>query len=164
MKKIAWIISIVFVASLAWAQTDKLNPEKKTMEFFPASSLVITNTNGTIYPEIKSGDKVVFQFTRQAAENPMVSDDEMTESLVFEADANWKTFEYRKKILLSKATYQLGCFCAERGYFTVTGGYIKGKKLANGNYLIDANVSITFKNGTKKSFKFKGTFNPVHAG
>ncbi len=164
MKKLVWILSLLVATNVVWAQTDKLNPEKKIMEFFPASSLVITNTNGTLYPEIKSGDKVVFQFTRQAAENPMVSDDEMTESLVFEADANWKTFEYRKKILLSKATYQLGCFCAERGYFTVTGGYIKGKKLANGNYSIEANVSVTFKNGTKKIFKFKGEFKAVHAG
>ena len=163
MKKLLVMFGTLLSLS-ALAQTDKLNPEKITREFFLQKTIELKGNEGTVFPEMKAGDKVVFQYSKQSAENPMVSDDEMFESVLFEANAEWNSFEFRKKMVLSKATYQLGCFCVERGYFEIKSGYIKGKKLRNGNYFIEANVAFTFKNGQSKSIKFKGEFKVVHAG
>jgi hypothetical protein len=163
MKKL--LVTFCTILSLsAFAQTDTLTLEKITREFFPHQTIELKTNEGRVVPEMKAGDKVVFQYSKQSAENPMVSDDEMFESVLFEANAEWNSFEYRKKMALSKATYQLGCFCVERGYFEIKKGYIKGKKLRNGNYFIEANVTFTFKNGQSKSIKFKGEFKAVHAG
>jgi hypothetical protein len=163
MKKL--FVTFCTILSLnAFAQTDTLTPEKITREFFLHQTIELKTNEGRVVPEMKAGDKVVFQYSKQSSENPMVSDDEMFESVLFEANAEWNSFEYRKKMALSKATYQLGCFCVERGYFEIKKGYIKGKKLRNGTYLIEANVTFTFKNGQSKSIKFKGEFKAVHAG
>jgi hypothetical protein len=83
---------------------------------------------------------------------------------LFEVDSSWNKFVFKKKIAMSKATYQLGCFCIGRGYHIIDGGFIKGRKLTNGNYLIEADVFIKYDNGVKKKIKFKGEFKAVNEG
>lgn len=165
MKKLLFVLICLVSVDLP-AQEDKLNPEKSTFVFFRDKTILLSGTQAerSLYPEMKEGSKVVFHYTKQHAEDPAMSDDEMTESVMFEVDASWNSFIFIKKLPMSKATYHLGCFCAERGYFNITGGYIKGKKLANGNYLIEADASITFNNGVKKAIRFKGEFSPANAG
>ena len=153
------------LTTVVFAQTETLTKEKITLEFFPKSGLTLVESDGELgHPEIRnSKDMVVIQYNKHHAENPEVSDDEFHESLMFEVPAAWNSFVFRKKIKQSKAIYQMGCFCVERGYYEVQEGVITGKKLSNGNYYITADVSIVFKNGTKKTIKFKGEFKSVHA-
>lgn len=156
----------VFISLLLTAQGDKMNPEKITNVFFKNKTinLVGAQSDRSLYPDMKAGNMVVFHYTKKHAENPDMSDDEMSESVMFEVDASWNNFIFMKKLPMSKATYNLGCFCVERGYFNITGGYIKGKKLANGNYYIEADATITYNNGNKKAIKFKGEFSPADEG
>ncbi len=163
MKNLLLTISL-FATTLVFAQNDSINPERITYEFFSGKSIDIKKNEGSIYPEMISGDKIVFQYSKQHAERPAISDDEMYESLLFEVDSTWKKFTFKKKMALSKATYQLGCFCIGRGYHIIDGGYIKGRKLTNGNYLIEADVFIKYETGVKKKIKFKGEFKAVNAG
>lgn len=163
-----YILSIVIVlASLnLFAQNEETNPEKITYVFFKNKTinLVGNQADRSLYPDMKEGKKVVFHYTKRHAESPAMSDDEVSESVLFEVDATWNSFVFMKKLPMSKATYNLSCFCVERGYFDITGGYIKGKKLANGNYQIEADATITFNNGTKKTVQFKGEFSPADEG
>jgi hypothetical protein len=163
MKNLFLLISLL-IGTFVFAQNDSINPERVSYEFFSGKSIDIKKNEGSIYPEMISGDKIVFQYSIQHAERPAISDDEMFESVLFEVDSNWKKFTFKKKMALSKATYQLGCFCIGRGYHVIDGGYIKGKKLTNGNYLIEADVFIKYDTGVKKKIKFKGEFKSVNAG
>ena len=162
MRNIILIITL-FISTALFAQRDSINPETVKYEFFTAKNINLLNNEGSIYPEVKDGNMVVFQYSKRHAENPMISDDEMYESLVFEVDSTWRNFVFKKKMALSKATYQLGCFCIGRGYHIIDGGTIRGKKLANGNYYITADVYIKFETGVKKKIKFKGEFKPIDA-
>jgi hypothetical protein len=163
MKNLFLLISLL-TGTLVFAQNDSINPERVSYEFFSGKSIDIKKNEGSIYPEMISGDKIVFQYSKQHAERPAISDDEMFESVLFEVDSTWKKFTFKKKMALSKATYQLGCFCIGRGYHIIDGGYIKGRKLTNGNYLIEADVFIKYDTGVKKKIKFKGEFIAVNAG
>lgn len=163
MKNLFLLISLL-TGTLVFAQNDSINPERVSYEFFSGKSIDIKKNEGSIYPEMISGDKIVFQYSKQHAERPAISDDEMFESVLFEVDSTWKRFTFKKKMALSKATYQLGCFCIGRGYHIIDGGYIKGRKLTNGNYLIEADVFIKYDTGVKKKIKFKGEFKAVNAG
>ncbi|MBP9185833.1 MAG: hypothetical protein KBE91_02000 [Bacteroidia bacterium] len=159
-----FLIFTLFFGTVLFAQQDSINPERVTYEFYKAKTIIHINNEGSVYPEIKDGNMVVFQYNKHHAENPMISDDELHESLMFEVDSTWRNFVFKKKMALSKATYQLGCFCIGRGYHIIDGGTIRGKKLANGNYYITADVYIKFETGVKKKIKFKGEFKPVNAG
>lgn len=163
MKNLFLLISLL-TGTLVFAQNDSINPERVSYEFFSGKSIDIKKNEGSIYPEMISGDKIVFQYSKQHTERPAISDDEMYESVLFEVDSTWKKFTFKKKMALSKATYQLGCFCIGRGYHIIDGGYIKGRKLTNGNYLIEADVFIKYDTGVKKKIKFKGEFKAVNAG
>ncbi len=163
MKNLLLIVSLL-TGTFVFAQNDSINPERITYEYFSAKSINIKNNEGSIYPEMVSGNKIVFQYSKQHAERPAISDDEMYESILFEVDSSWNKFVFKKKIAMSKATYQLGCFCIGRGYHIIDGGFIKGRKLTNGNYLIEADVFIKYDNGVKKKIKFKGEFKAVNEG
>jgi hypothetical protein len=163
MRNLFLLISLL-TGTLIFAQNDSINPERVSYEFFSGKSIDIKKNEGSIYPEMISGDKIVFQYSKQHAERAAISDDEMYESVLFEVDSTWKKFIFKKKMALSKATYQLGCFCIGRGYHVIDGGYIKGRKLTNGNYLIEADVFIKYDTGVKKKIKFKGEFKAVNAG
>jgi hypothetical protein len=164
--KLLHFLLCLFIGSFAMAQGDKMNPEKISYTFTAGKTIQLLGNEKerSLYPEVKQGNMVVFNYTKRSAENPDITDDEQTESVLFEVAPSWNSFVFRKKLPMSKATYNLGCFCVERGYFNITGGYIKGKKLVNGNYLIEADATITFSTGVVKSIKFKGEFTPANAG
>ncbi len=165
MKK--WLsLSLVFMVTLYMdAHQLQTSPMKETFEWFGNKTINQINNEGQYYTELKEGDKVVLQYSKSYPQDDNIADDEMYESLLFEVDANWKNFVFRNKINLSKATYNLGCFCAERGYYQVQNGdgFIRGKKLSNGNYEIEASLTVTIKNNAKRKLKFKGIFKPVYA-
>lgn len=163
MKKSLYLFVATILNTIANAQTDLKNPERKMYEFFPSSKIEVIQNADNFYPEIKAGEKVVFKYTFHASENPMVTDDELSENVIFEVDASWNSFVFIKKLAMAKPMYQLGCFCAERGYYEITGGKIRGKKLKNGNYAIAGKVTMQFKNGVTKTIAFDGIFKSVHA-
>lgn len=165
MKKILFIVALVCSFRLAaQEEQDTLTPEQITYEYFTGQTIELKNNEGRVYPEMKAGNKLVFQYSKRSAENPRISDDEMYESVVFEVDSSWKKFTFKKKLSLSKATYNLGCFCIGRGYYQVNSGTIKGRKLDNGNFYVEADLTIVYSGGNKRRIKFKGEFKAVHAG
>lgn len=165
MKKILFIVALVCSFRLAaQEEQDTLTPEQVTYEYFTGQTIELKDNEGRVYPEMKAGDKLVFQYSKRSAENPRISDDEMYESVVFEVDSSWKSFTFRKKIAQSKATYNLGCFCIGRGYYKVNRGTIKGRKLSNGNFYVEADLTVTYSSGNKRRIQFKGEFKAAHAG
>jgi len=160
-KSAAMFVVLCLFLWQASALQENLNPEKIERLVFSSKTIELLDNEGNLVPQMKPGNMVVLQYSKQHAEDPNMSDDELHESVLFEVNPAWNSFVYRKKIALSKATYQLGCFCAERGYYRITGGFIRGKKLANGKYYIQADVSFTFKNGVTKKIKFSGEFKPA---
>jgi hypothetical protein len=163
MMKQLVVSFLLLMGVQAIAQTEQVNPEVLTYTFYKNKTIHVNGNQQerTLNAEMDSGNKVVFQFVKKHAENPLITDDEMVETLTFEVDASWRSFIFIKKLPMSKATYKLGCFCVERGYFNVTGGYIRGRKLANGNYYIEADAVYTFNNGVQKNLTFKGEFTPA---
>lgn len=160
---------LIIFTCLLWqfsvqAQTDSITPARISYEFFGNKTLNISLNEKKIYPEMKDGKMVVFQYSKQHAENPEISDDELYESVQFEVDPTWNNFIFRKKLDLCKPVYNFSCFCIGRGYYKPVSGYIKGKKLPNGNYLIEGDLTIKYETGTTKKVTFKGEFKPVHAG
>lgn len=160
------VILLCVWSLLAGAQGERMNPEKISYTFTKNKRIEWKGSEAdrSFYPEVQDGNMVVFTYTKQSAENPDMTDDEKSESIMFEVNPSWNSFIFIKKLPMSKATYNLGCFCAERGYFKISGGYIRGRKLANGHYFVEADAEITFSNGVKKSVKFKGEFTPADAG
>jgi hypothetical protein len=161
----ATIFSYFILLSLgAFAQQDTLVPARLTYEFFSNKTIDVVKQENAIYPELKDGNMVVFQYSKQHAQNPAVSDDEIYESVQFEVNATWNSFIFKRKLKMSKAIYNLGCFCIGRGYQEPFSGYIKGKKLPDGTYAIDADLTIKYETGVTKQIKFSGIFKPAHAG
>lgn len=133
---------------LASAQKDSvaMNPAKRTYQVLKNQEITIMETNEgrDIFPEMIKGKKLVFQYQYKAAENPMMTDDELFESIMFQVEPFTKSFTLKGDALLkSNATFNRSCFCRDRGYFLVTGGYIKGKKINSTTYAIEFN--LTFK-------------------
>lgn len=146
------------------AQTDSITPARINYTFFSDKTLLFTANEQKLYPELKDGKMVVFQYSKQHAENPSISDDELYESVQFEVNPTWNNFIFRKKLPLCKPIYNLSCFCIGRGYYQPVSGYIKGKKLPNGNYFIEADLLIKYESGNTKKITFKGEFTSANAG
>lgn len=152
---------LLFLAITAMAQ--KINPEKKAFSFATNKTIMFDTTSGNLFPEIKDGNMLVFTYDRQAAEDPQMSDDEFHESIIFEVNPTWRNFTFKTKLPISKATYNMGCFCAERGYYAPHTGTIKGRKLADGCYWIEADLHIKYPAGSIKRVTFKGKFCKTNA-
>jgi hypothetical protein len=146
------------------AQTDSITPARLGYDFFTNKTITFIENDKKLYPEIKDGKMVVFQYSKQHAENPEISDDELYESVQFEVDPTWNNFIFKKKLDLCKPVYNFSCFCIGRGYYKPVSGYIKGKKLPNGNYFIEGNLTIKYETGTTKKVTFKGEFKAPNAG
>jgi hypothetical protein len=64
MKNLFLLISLL-TGTLVFAQNDSINPERVSYEFFSGKSIDIIKNEGSIYPEMISGDKIVFKYSKQ---------------------------------------------------------------------------------------------------
>ncbi len=133
MKKNLSILILVLFCFVANAQTEKINPEKKSFKI-TRQSMIQFKTQDSINPdyEILKGAKndFVFEYNFNAAENPELSDDEFFQSMTFQVSTKGNKFEYKgDKIKQAKMLFHIGCFCPESGTYFIQNGNLKGKKM-----------------------------------
>lgn len=167
MKKSIGILFIM-VAFVATAQQGKMNAAKNEYKVLAAKTIQIKDNGANgIYAEIVEGDKSVFQYRYQSAEDPSMSDDELVEFYTFQVKPD-KTgkFELTGNALTnSMPYYSRSCFCADRGYHKITGGKITGVKMTKTTWLIRAELQVQITTeGNERAFtkKIKATYQMVN--
>lgn len=150
------------VAALS-AQEAKMNPEKRTVKWMKQTEIRLAYSvpdSTSFAAELIAGKNWVFEYRYQAAENPEMTDDEMTEITGFEIAPTLSNRFFLKDQQLDKAKayYLLGCFCKDRGYKRIHKGTIRGTRINKRVWLIDANLSIDTGSGMiQKRFKRRFT-------
>lgn len=153
MKKLFFSLFITSIAHFSFAQEAKMNPESEEF-IWRKNQLLYFNyaqdDSNQFNPELKAGDNWFFQYTHRSAENPEVSDDEMTQTIGFMIKpTKRKCFTIKdKKLLEANTYYMMGCFCLERGFHKVDKGSIQFKKLKNNQWQVSLKLTIhTRQNG-----------------
>lgn len=96
---------------------------------------------------IENGDKLVFNYTHTYRDCKNISDDEGSEILVFEISKTDNSFDVSGAALSTINCYsQASCFCGNINAIAITGGRIKGTKVAENRWMIDANVTNAVTN------------------
>jgi hypothetical protein len=169
MNKLLFLLCC-FIAIGAYAQRDKQTPAITLMEVKTDRAAVLKDNGANgFYADIRDSiGALLFEYNFTAAQNDGIADDEYKEIIGFTVipDRTGK-FELKGDALKASAGYLFkGCFCIDRGTFAITGGTIKGTKMSKTTWYINANVTITIKQGentTTVTKKIKGIFKIVPA-
>lgn len=156
-------LALMLTCSALEAQDAKMNPEKRTVKWIQQADLRLAYSlpdSSSFAAERIAGKNWVFEYRYQAAENPEMTDDEMTEITGFEVTpTRSKRFILKDQQLeKAKAYYLLGCFCKDRGYKRIYKGTIRGTRINKKVWLVEANLSIETGSGTiQKKFRRRFT-------
>jgi hypothetical protein len=105
------------------------------------SKINLNTENGYNDVFIVDGDKSVFYYSYYEDPYPMAIDDEFQEVIVFEIDPKIDEFLISGADLKkSNAFFGNICFCSPAGYFPITSGCIKGKKINDSEWQVDINI------------------------
>jgi hypothetical protein len=125
-----------------------------TFEFYPDSKLVVTEENGWIVNEVKSGNKLVFHFEFNKHTQPYITDAGYSESIYFEVEPEGNTFLISQEDLEgANALFNRSCFCPEVGYFRITEGCIYGYKVNEKTWNISLNLTASSASSTYNRMK-----------
>ena len=116
------------------------------LKFYKNSEVESTTNGSYTNAQIVSGNNLVFEYKYVFEDDPILSDDEYTEIILFEVNPDVNEFFISDEELLN-ANSMLGtiCFCAPSGFFNISDGWIKGKKLNENEWQIDLSVSYDFE-------------------
>ena len=101
-----------------------------------------------VYAEIVDGNNLAFEYMMRADKHLNMTDDEYMERILFSVPKNAKSFFYTDTTL--KAALLIGCFCPNRGWFTFSDGFIKGKKINATTWKVEMDV-MTKPNPEKRA-------------
>lgn len=105
-----------------------------TITFSTESEIDISESTG-----MTSGDNVVFHLNMINEGDEGVVDDDLYGSLIFELPKSQEIFSVINNDLKRiKVHFQRACFCTGVEFKEVTSGCIRGEKLMNGNWSIQA--------------------------
>ena len=111
-------------------------------EFYPDSKLEITEEEGYVSFEVKSGENLVFRFRFHKNDNPIIMDDEYEETILFEVRPSGNTFLItRDDLNKDGAIFGRMCFCPDGGYHRIGEGCIYGCKINSRTWNISLNLT-----------------------
>lgn len=129
--------------------------------FYQNSQLEIVANEGTYqkWANRKEGNKLVFEYEFTADDEPMIADDEYSETIRFEIEKNTEQFILTgTNLTTSKATLTKYCFCyfpIEPGKDVKPTGEIKGTKISDNQWEIT--IAVLFYGHEQRTFT--GLFN-----
>lgn len=129
-----------------------------TFTYYKNSQLdVVTNEYVNQYwANIQEGDQLVFEYRYDYYEDAMLVDDEYSETIRFEVDANATEFSYQTEELnANKATLTRYCYChfALEGLDITPQGKISGKKIADNEW--EVTMDVLFHGSEKRTYTAK---------
>lgn len=117
------------------------------------------------YVNIVGGDNLVFSFQFDFHDEPMISDDELTEFVYFEippnqlAAANTSNFSAFELTAEDANTYFGSiCFCADGPFFKITEGSVYGQQVTNDLWTIDVDVVVEGKYYTRRTIQYSANY------
>lgn len=166
MKRFAFLCFLLMLANSCTNEDDTTTPleilngpsQEGTFEFsfYKDSQLSIVSNTGTYlkWANIESGEKIVFEYEFTADDEPLIADDEYSETIRFEIDKNAALFSLKNSDLnTTKTTFTKYCFC----FFQTTPekavaptGTITGKKLSETEW--DISIDVIFYGNEKRTF------------
>lgn len=104
---------------------------------------LIEDSWANTYPEIVNGNKVVFTFEYKRNEIPNTADGHYIEQILFELNPENINLELKDQELENvNMLFARFCYCkGQTGYYKVTDGHLKIKKLKNEKYYLSLNFS-----------------------
>ncbi|MBL6449030.1 hypothetical protein JMN32_22150 [Fulvivirga sp. 29W222] len=151
--KIKILTVLIVVATFATTYAQK---ESKMPEVTITYDQKLAETNGEV--ELTKGKCIVFEIKKVQGGDPRV-DAQVTTSLVFDIAEDAKEFEINDNSWEKKQAYVRisECRCMDRGYNPIISGTLKGKKLADNKWHIEADVVARGKDsGEDRIFKYTG--------
>ena len=164
----------IYVLSLFWVgmfslilsscNQDEVKPEvckdgKCDFEIMTDSEIFILEDSAITEFDIVNGDNLVFQYQYQSNDNKRIADDEYLERIFFEIHADSSSFSFSDAELIDlNAVFQRSCFCPGPFWVRIESGLITGTKQDDGEWKIDADLSIEIDGNTierdfSKTFK-----------
>ncbi len=160
MKKTILLFTFLFFVS---CNKNEENLDTYSYTFKKNSTLKITSNDALYmkYGIVEKGENVVFEYRFDAHDDKEIADDEYSETIRFEIDANLNKFSYlNEELETSKVVFTKYCFCSFENDITKNvnpTGKISGKKTSKNQWEID--LDITFYGNEnkkiKKTFKLK---------
>lgn len=151
MNKLILISILVLISTFATnAQgiNNVPNPAKTETNVFVKSEIQINGNEESFNPKIVAGNLWVLQYDHRFEEYPDVTDDERSESLLFQIPQQRESsflLSGAEQITSAKVIYNKSCFCPDGGYFKITEGRISGIKLNDTTWEINANFMVPAK-------------------
>ena len=149
MKKLLLLILV-----LAYSCTNN-NPERFVYAFSKNAGLEIIQNEGSYmqWGNIIEGSNLVFEYEFHAEDDENIADDEYSEYIRFEIDANSNEFQFEGAALSDiKLTLTQSCFC---GFFdeekdVPATGTISGTKISENRWAIS--IDVTFYGDQRRTF------------
>lgn len=165
MKKLVYLF--LFSASLiSCSKSDDGNDDHRDYIIYPNASLNIIETENSKFIEVEEGNNLVFEYKFSTEGAPEIADDEFTEIVYFELNANTEDFSFNENDFEGINAY-LGrfCFCGNTGFFKITSGTMNGEKTGNNQWRVSINVEAMIEaNENVPEMNFTamatGTFRP----
>ncbi|MFK7948955.1 MAG: hypothetical protein AB8G11_15280 [Saprospiraceae bacterium] len=122
---------------------DCLDNYECTYKVFAQSEIDIDVSQG-----FGSGDKNVFQMVTQTEGDPMIADDEYTNSLVFELDESQNSFSVDGSALSDmNVHFKRSCFCSEVEFKPIAVGCLQGEQQTDGSWFVQGNLTVSYSWG-----------------
>lgn len=123
-----------------------LSGSRVEFNYYENASFNLLNDDQQI--EIVSGENLVFEYIIFKDPYPLMVDDETTEYLYFETDAELTELDIETTTFEDfKVTYGIFCFCGKTGYFPADSGVITGEKIEPAQWQISLDVTNTYTIG-----------------
>ncbi|UII30842.1 hypothetical protein LVD17_21345 [Fulvivirga ulvae] len=159
--KIKYACSIVYsVLTLVVANIATTNAQDTTKPELPEVTIthhkkLISTDDGV---KMEKGKYTVFEIKTVHGGDPRV-DAQVTTTLIFDIARGIKSFEINSDEWKERLAYVLisECRCMDRGYNPIVSGILKGKKLADGKWQIEADVVAEgIDSGEDRIFRYSG--------
>ncbi|MDR5591542.1 hypothetical protein [Christiangramia sp. SM2212] len=105
------------------------------------STLSIIENNNAANVMVENGENLVFEYRFSTEGEPQIADDEYTEIVYFELDANTEDFNLNSNDFEAANAY-VGrfCFCGNTGFFPISNGEIIGEKVGSRDWKVSLAV------------------------
>jgi hypothetical protein len=144
------------------AQTNEsgINPASTSTIWFQNRNLKLLDKSKQLqYYQITKGQNWVFQYTYKAADIAEITDDEFSESVIFELTQTSRN-KIKQKIAKTKHAfiYLKSCYCPDAGPMQILKGSIKAKKLNQHTWHVKIQFELPSKSDRNRTKKIEGNF------
>lgn len=144
MKRV-YFTSFIFLSLLFSCDTsdDSITDAITKYTYTTNSQIVTEEIDDLTFAKIEEGDNLVFKYLFTRSQDDDISDDEYSEVIIFQIDANAEEFDFTNDELASVFTYfDQYCFCPYYGSIQIIDGNISGVKVDSQNW--DITIDVTF--------------------